>query len=65
MIAAITTPKPIPINIDATNNSAEVCKKINPTPIPRSVIPPMIHELLSELFFVSFISVSPDLCMSC
>ncbi len=44
---AITRPNPIPIKIDATKNKAEVLRNINPTPIPISVVPPMIHELLS------------------
>ena len=52
MRAAINNPKPTPISIQATNTKGEVCKKINPTPIPTIVIPPMAHELLSTFLSV-------------
>lgn len=52
MIAAINNPRPMPISIQATKNKGEVCKKINPTPIPTMVMPPMAHELLSTFLSV-------------
>ena len=54
----ITRPRPIPINIDATNNRADVRRKMNPTPIPISVVPPMTHEPLSFFLSVLFILFS-------
>ena len=49
----ITTPSPIPMSIDATNNRADSLRKMNPTPIPISVVPPIAHVLLS-LFYLSY-----------
>ena len=45
IMGANTRPKPIPMRIDATKNRADVLRKINPTPIPISVVPPTTHEL--------------------
>lgn len=44
---AITRPAPIPMRTEATNSNAEVRRKMNPTPTPTSVVPPITHVLLS------------------
>ena len=55
IMETITRPRPIPINIDATNNRGDVRRKMNPTPIPISVVPPIAHKLLLFFLFVLFI----------
>ena len=49
---ANTRPAPIPIRIDATNIRADVLRNMNPTPRPISVVPPIIHVLLSFFLFI-------------
>ncbi len=56
---AITRPTPIPIRIDATNIRADVLRNMNPTPRPMSVVPPIIHELLSSFLFILIFSFFP------
>jgi len=65
MKAVITSPAPMPMKMDATNNNADVLRNINPTPTPISVVPPMAHELLSLLSSTSISSsiYSPPLTL--
>jgi len=56
MMDVMTSPKPIPIIILATNMIGEVCTKINPTPTPIMVIPPMAQVLLSS--FLEFMGIN-------
>ena len=42
------SPRPIPAIMDPTKARAEVCKKKNPTPKPKSNPPPIAHVLLSS-----------------
>ena len=51
-MGAITKPRPIPIQIQATNMRGDVLRKINPIPRPISVVPPMAQELLSVFLLV-------------
>lgn len=48
MMEDVAKPMPTPMSIDATNNSGDSSRKINPTPKPTSVVPPISNPLLSS-----------------
>lgn len=52
-------PTPMPIKMAATNSRADVLRRMKPTPIPMSVVPPITHEPLSS--FLSFLFILPPI----